>query len=266
MGIVNVTPDSFSDGGRFLDPDRAAKHALALAEAGAEILDIGGESTRPGAPAVPADEEIGRVVPVLARLKPQTGALLSIDTRKAAVAEAALGAGADLVNDVSALGDPAMGPLVARAGCPVVLMHMQGTPETMQSDPHYDDVVTEVRRFLAEAVERAVTAGVDREQTIVDPGIGFGKTTAHNLALLARLGELVTLGRPVLVGTSRKSFIGKVLGAEIDERLMGTVASCVWTRAQGAAIFRVHDVAPVAQALRLVAAIEAARKTDECQT
>ena len=264
MGIINVTPDSFSDGGEFLDAGAAVDHGLEMAAAGDAILDVGGESTRPGAPEVPAEDEIGRVLPVISALKTRCDAFLSIDTRKAQVARRALDAGADMVNDVSALGDPAMGPLVARAACPVVLMHMQGTPETMQQAPHYRDVVADVRHFLANAVQRAVEFGISPDQTILDPGIGFGKTVDHNLALLRRLGALTLLGRPILVGTSRKSFIGHVLGSDPAGRLMGTVASCVWTRAQGAAIFRVHDVAQVAQALAVTAAIEQAEETNEC--
>lgn len=256
MGILNVTPDSFSDGGRFLDADRAVRHGVEMAADGAGIIDVGGESTRPGADEVSPDEELARVLPVIGSLKSRTDAFLSIDTRRARVAEAALGAGADMINDVSALGDPKMGPLAARAGCPVVLMHMRGTPATMQRDPRYGDVAVEVRHFLANALQKAVEFGIDLDQTLVDPGIGFGKTVEHNLDLLRRLAELHSLSRPIVVGTSRKSFLGRVLGADLDDRLMGTVASCVWTRGQGAAIFRVHDVAPVAQALKVVAAIE----------
>lgn len=256
MGIVNVTPDSFSDGGRFRTPDEAVAHALSLIGDGADLLDVGGESTRPGAAEVPVAEEIARVVPVIRGIKKHADTPVSIDTRKASVARAALEAGADMVNDISAMGDPEMGPVVADAGCPIVLMHMQGAPQTMQARPHYDDVVAEVREFLGQAIERAQAAGIDREQTIVDPGIGFGKTARHNLELLRGTRRLTSLGRPILIGTSRKSFLGRLLDAEPDKRLMGTVASCVWTRASGAAIFRVHDVADVAAALRITAAIE----------
>ncbi len=256
MGILNVTPDSFSDGGEFRDADAAIAHGIAMAEAGAEIVDVGGESTRPGAADVPPDEEIERVVPVIKELDRRSDVVISIDTRKAEVAEAALDAGAALVNDVSALGDPAMKRVVARAKCPVVLMHMKGTPTTMQQAPAYQDVVTEVRDFLRKRIEAAAEAGIAPERIIVDPGIGFGKTLAHNLELLRRLEALRALGRPILVGTSRKSFIGKILHTEVDKRLMGTVASCVWARARGADIFRVHDVRQVREALTVIAAIE----------
>ena len=256
MGILNVTPDSFSDGGEFRDADAAIARGIAMAEAGAEIVDVGGESTRPGAADVPPDEEIERVVPVIKELARRSDAVISIDTRKAEVAEAALDAGAALVNDVSSLGDPDMKGLVARAGCPLVLMHMKGTPATMQQAPAYQDVVAEVRDFLQGRIDAAAEAGIDPGQTIVDPGIGFGKTLVHNLELLRRLGALRDLGRPILVGTSRKSFIGKILHTEVDKRLMGTVASCVWARARGADIFRVHDVRQVREALTVIAAIE----------
>jgi dihydropteroate synthase len=256
MGIVNVTPDSFSDGGQFADPGAAAAHAFQLEADGAQIVDLGGESTRPGAPDVPVDDEIRRVVPVVRALAGKLKAWISIDTRKAAVAQAALEAGADMINDVSALGDRAMGPLLAKAGRPVVLMHMRGTPQTMQASPLYDDVVRTVGHYLANTLQRCAEYGIDLEQTVIDPGLGFGKTVEHNLLLLRDLGQLAKLGRPILIGPSRKSYLGRILGAEPADRLMGTVASCVWTRAHGAAIFRVHDVAPVAQALRVTEAIE----------
>ena len=257
MGIVNVTPDSFSDGGHFATTDAAVEHALKLAGNGAAILDIGGESTRPGAAEVPADLEIQRVVPVIRRLQAgRVPAWISVDTRKAAVAEAALQAGADLVNDVSALGDPAMGTVVARAGCPVVLMHMLGTPQTMQASPTYDNVVGAVGHYLANALQRCQEFGIDLAQTVIDPGLGFGKTVEHNLLLLRDLDRLAILGRPILLGPSRKSFLGRILGTGVEQRLMGTVACCVWTRARGAAIFRVHDVAEVMQALKVCEAIE----------
>ncbi|NIA21159.1 MAG: dihydropteroate synthase [Anaerolineaceae bacterium] len=259
MGIINVTPDSFSDGGRFLDAARAAEHGLAMIEAGATILDIGGESARPGAAEVSPEEEIARSEPVVAALRKQCQAVLSIDTRKVQVARAALAAGADMINDITALGDPAMAALAAEARCPVVLMHMQGTPQTMQSNPVYDHLVADVCRHLRRALGRAVEAGIDIEQTIVDPGIGFGKTVAHNLSLLGRLKELRSMGRPLLVGASRKSFIGKILGPGVDNRLTGSLAACLWTRAQGAAIFRVHDVAETAAALQMAAAMESAQ-------
>ena len=255
MGVVNVTPDSFSDGGLYLDPEAAIAHGRELAEAGAEILDVGGESTRPGAEPVGEEEELRRVVPVIRGLA-GSGRRLSVDTSKAPVAAAALDAGAEIVNDVTALrGDPEMASLCAERGATVVLMHMLGEPRTMQQDPRYDDVVTEVKAFLAERLEAAVTAGIDEERVWLDPGIGFGKTGAHNMELLRRLGELRKLGRPLVVGTSRKSFIGKVDGSPADQRLGGTIASSVLAAAEGADVLRVHDVAEVRQALTVAAAI-----------
>ncbi|MGN6275762.1 MAG: dihydropteroate synthase [Solirubrobacterales bacterium] len=255
MGVVNVTPDSFSDGGLYLDPEAAIAHGRELVEAGADILDVGGESTRPGAAEVAAEEERARVVPVIAGLQ-GVGARISVDTSKATVAAAALDAGAEIVNDVTALrGDPEMAALCAERGCGVVLMHMLGNPRTMQDDPRYDDVVGEVRAFLAERLEAAVAAGVPEEGIWLDPGIGFGKTGAHNMELLRRLGELRELGRPLVVGTSRKSFIGRIDGSPPDERLGGTIASSVLAAVEGAEVLRVHDVAEVRQALTLTAAI-----------
>jgi dihydropteroate synthase len=254
MGVVNVTPDSFSDGGRYLDADAAIAHGEELAREGAEILDVGGESTRPGAAAVGSDEELARTEPVVAALAGT--ATVSIDTSKAAVAEAALDAGASIVNDVTALrGDPQIGALCAERGAGLVLMHMQGTPRTMQVNPVYDDVVDDVKAFLAERLELAVGAGVDEQRVWLDPGIGFGKALEHNLELLSRLGELRGLGRPLVVGTSRKSFIGKIDGSGVDERLGGTIASSVFAAAEGATVLRVHDVAEVAQALTVAEAI-----------
>jgi dihydropteroate synthase len=255
MGVVNVTPDSFSDGGLYLDPEAAIAHGLELVGDGAEILDVGGESTRPGAAAVPVEEELRRVAPVVAGLT-GAGAEISVDTSKAAVAAAALAAGATIVNDVTALrGDPEMAALCAKRAATVVLMHMQGEPRTMQDDPRYGDVVAEVRDFLAARLEAAVAAGIAEERVWLDPGIGFGKAGAHNMELLRRLGELRELGRPLVVGTSRKSFIGKVDGSAADERLGGTIASSVLAAAEGADVLRVHDVAEMRQALRLTAAI-----------
>jgi dihydropteroate synthase len=255
MGVVNVTPDSFSDGGLYLDPEAAIVHGRELAEAGAEILDVGGESTRPGAEPVAAEEELRRVVPVIHGLR-ESGCEISVDTSKAAVAAAALDAGATIVNDVTALrGDPEMAALCAERGATVVLMHMLGEPRTMQRDPRYGDVVAEVKAFLAERLAVAVAAGVAEERVWLDPGIGFGKTAAHNMELLRRLGELRELGRPLVVGTSRKSFIGKVDGSAADERLGGTIASSVLAAAEGAEVLRVHDVAEVRQALAVAAAI-----------
>ena len=256
MGIVNVTPDSFSDGGLHADTDSAVAHGLLLADEGAAILDIGGESTRPGSLPVPLDEELARVVPVIERLAAATPALLSIDTTKAAVARAALDAGATIVNDVTALrGDAAMAALVAERGCPVCLMHMLGEPRTMQDDPRYDDVVAEVAAFLEERLTAAVAAGVREEQVLLDPGIGFVKTVQHNLLLLAHLDRLTALGRPLVLGASRKRFIGTLLGAEPRERTSGTVATTVLGLARGAAVVRVHDVRPNVEALRVAQAV-----------
>jgi dihydropteroate synthase len=255
MGVVNVTPDSFSDGGLYLDPEAAISHGRELAAAGAKILDVGGESTRPGAEPVAAEEELRRVVPVIRGLS-DSEREISVDTSKAAVAAAALDAGATIVNDVTALrGDPEMAALCAERGATVVLMHMLGEPRTMQQDPRYGDVVAEVRDFLAERLAAAVDAGIAAERVWLDPGIGFGKTAAHNMELLRRLGELRELGRPLVVGTSRKSFIGKVDGSGADERLGGTIASSVLAAAEGAEVLRVHDVAEVRQALAVAAAI-----------
>ncbi|HEV2058289.1 MAG TPA: dihydropteroate synthase [Solirubrobacteraceae bacterium] len=254
MGVVNVTPDSFSDGGEWLDPVAAIAHGHALVEQGAALLDIGGESTRPGAEPVSEAEELRRVVPVLEGLA-QARARLSIDTSKAAVAAAAIDAGATLVNDVTALrGDAEMAALVAERGCDVCLMHMLGEPRTMQRDPRYGDVVADVRAFLAERLEHAVAQGIARERVWLDPGIGFGKTIDHNLELLARLDEIVALGRPVVIGTSRKSFLGKITGREPGDRVAGTIATNVIALVRGASVFRVHDVAAARDALLVAAA------------
>jgi dihydropteroate synthase len=255
MGIVNVTPDSFSDGGLFLAPERAIAHARQLAADGADLLDVGGESTRPGARPVSAEEELARVAPVLAGLE-GIGATISIDTSKVAVAEAALDAGAEVVNDVTALRvEPDLAGLCARRDCTVILMHMKGTPRTMQENPTYDDVVEDVKSFLAERMEFAVGEGIAKERIWIDPGIGFGKTVRHNLELLQRLGELRELGRPVVVGTSRKGFIGSLTGREADDRLGGTIASNVLALSGGADVLRVHDVAEVREAVRVAEAI-----------
>jgi dihydropteroate synthase len=254
MGVVNVTPDSFSDGGLFLDAEAAVAHGQGLAGQGAEILDVGGESTRPGSHEVSVEEELDRVVPVVAGL---AGVVtVSIDTSKAAVAVAALDAGATIVNDVTALRhDPEIGELCGERGVGLVLMHMQGDPRTMQEAPSYDDVVDDVKAFLAARMEVAVGAGVDEERVWLDPGIGFGKTLDHNLELLRRLGELRELGRPLVVGTSRKSFIGKIDGSAVDDRIGGTIASSVFAVAEGADVLRVHDVAEAAQAAKVASAI-----------
>jgi dihydropteroate synthase len=273
MGVINVTPDSFSDGGRYLDSELAIKHGLKLHADGAAILDVGGESTRPGADPVRGDEELRRVLPVIeGLLEALAGAdppvVISVDTSKAAVADASLAAGATLVNDVTALrGDPEMAAVLARrrAGC--CLMHMLGEPRTMQRDPHYGDVLAEVKEFLAERLAFAVAAGIAPERIMVDPGIGFGKTMTHNLTLLARLDELVELGRPVVIGTSRKSFLGRLTGrSDTDDRLAGTIASCVLAYAAGARVFRVHDVGPVDDALKVAAATVSARWTQKTPT
>jgi dihydropteroate synthase len=256
MGIVNVTPDSFSDGGEFLDAERAIAHGRELAAEGADVLDVGGESTRPGAQAVTAEEELARVGAVVEALAGEDGPPVSIDTSKLAVAEAALGAGAELVNDVTALrAEPELAGLCAQRGCEVVLMHMLGDPRTMQEDPTYDDVVDDVKAFLAERIAFAVAEGIEEERIWIDPGIGFGKTAEHNLELHRRLGELAALGRPIVFGSSRKSFIGKLTGAEVDDRLGGTIASNVIAFANGARMLRVHDVAPMRQALTVASAI-----------
>jgi len=256
MGIVNVTPDSFSDGGRYLDRAAAIAHGLELERAGASILDIGGESTRPGADPVPEAEELRRVIPVIEGLQAQGSvAEISIDTSKAGVAAAALRAGATLVNDVTALrGDPAMAEVVAGAGADLCLMHMLGDPRTMQRDPRYDDVVSEVRAFLEARLSAATAAGIAPERIALDPGIGFGKTTEHNLALLRRIGELVGLGRPVLIGTSRKSFLGKITARPVGDRIAATIATNLFAYERGARIFRVHNAAPVHDALQVMAA------------
>jgi dihydropteroate synthase len=255
MGVLNVTPDSFSDGGRFLDPGRAIAHGQRLAEEGAAILDIGGESTRPGAASVTAEEELARVLPVIEGLMTAgPPARISIDTSKARVARVALQAGATLVNDVTALRDPDMAGTVAEAGAELCLMHMLGDPRTMQAEPRYDDVVREVGSFLADRLGYAIAHGIPQERIMLDPGIGFGKTVGHNLELLARLDELTELGRPVVIGTSRKSFLGRLTGRPVDDRVAATIATCVMAYERGASVFRVHDVAPVADALRVTAA------------
>jgi dihydropteroate synthase len=269
MGILNVTPDSFSDGGLFLDAPAAVEHGRVLVEEGAHILDVGGESTRPGADPVSAEQELTRVTPVLEGLA-DAGLLdrvqVSIDTCKASVAAAALDAGASLVNDVSAFrADPQMAALVADSGAQCCLMHMLGEPRTMQrgvGGPQYDDVVDDVKAFLAERMDFAVREGVREERILLDPGIGFGKTTVHNLTLLARLDEIAGLGRPLVIGTSRKSFLGRIIAqvsgaeepVEAALRLPGTIATNVLALERGASVFRVHDVAPVRDALAVAAA------------
>jgi dihydropteroate synthase len=257
MGVVNVTPDSFSDGGELPDAAAAVARAERLAAAGAAILDVGGESTRPGADPVPADEELRRVVPVVAGIAERVpAAAISVDTTKVAVARAALDAGARVVNDVSAFRfEPELAGLVAGAGADCCLMHMLGEPRTMQRDPRYEDVVSDVKAFLEERLAFAVREGIAEERVWLDPGIGFGKTVAHNLELLRRLDEIVAIGRPVAIGVSRKSFIGRLTGREDPhERVAGTIAANAIAYERGAAIFRVHDVRDAVDALRVAAA------------
>lgn len=255
MGVLNVTPDSFSDGGEFLAPDAALRRGERLAEEGADILDIGGESTRPGAVAVTPAEEIDRVVPVIAALARRIPLPLSIDTSKPEVMRAAVDAGAGMINDVRALALPGALEAAAAAGVPVCLMHMQGEPASMQVAPTYDDVVSEVAAFLASRAEACVAAGIPRERLLLDPGFGFGKSLAHNLALLAGLDRIAALGLPVLVGLSRKSMIGKITGRGLGDRLAGSLAAAVLAVERGARVVRVHDVAATLDALRMVQAL-----------
>ncbi len=253
MGVVNVTPDSFSDGGQFDDAAAAIAHGRRLVTDGASIVDVGGESTRPGAAPVPSGDELERVVPVVAGLADV--ARVSIDTMKLDVAEAAVVAGASYVNDVTAFRhEPSMAGFVASAGLDCCLMHMLGEPRTMQNNPRYADVVSDVKAFLEERMTAAVRAGVPEQRIQLDPGIGFGKTMEHNLELLARLGELADLGRPLVIGTSRKTFIGRLTGRDVTERVHGTTATCVIALERGARVFRVHDVAAVSDALKVAAA------------
>ncbi|MCM2269824.1 MAG: dihydropteroate synthase [Thermoanaerobaculia bacterium] len=262
LAVVNVTPDSFSDGGRFLSPDHAVEHALRLAEEGADALDLGAESTRPGggvygagAREVDAAEELDRLLPVLERLRPLTSLPLSVDTRKAAVARAALAAGADLVNDVSALGDPEMAAVVVAARCPIVLMHSRGELASMQATIDFRDVVAEVCAELDARRERAVAAGIAGERILLDPGLGFGKSATQNLALLAATARIAALGAPVVVGASRKSFVGALTGAPVGDRLAGSLAAAAWAAAGGASLLRVHDVAATRQFLAVWRAV-----------
>ena len=257
MGIVNVTPDSFSDGDRFADPGRAVEHALAMVADGADILDIGGESTRPGAEPVGEAEELRRVLPVIRALRSQSQVLISIDTMKASVARAALDAGADIINDVTGLrGDAAMVRLAAERDCGLVAMHMIGDPQTMQTAPHYDDVVAEVRSYLSERLRILTASGIAPERIALDPGFGFGKTLEHNLSLLRHLPQLAIGDRPLLIGVSRKSMIGKVLhSTDMADRHWPTIALTAYAREHGARIIRVHEVKPNEQALRMIEAI-----------
>lgn len=261
MGVLNVTPDSFSDGGLFLDAGAAVAHGLELEREGADLLDVGGESTRPGADPVAPREQIRRVVPAIEGLRAAgAAAQLSVDTTWVTVAQAAVDAGATYVNDVTAFrADPDLAAFVADRGLDCCLTHMRGQPRTMQADPVYDDVVSDVKAFLEERLAAAVAAGVAEERVMLDPGIGFGKTLEHNLELLRRLDELVEIGRPVVVGTSRKSFLGRITGRAVDDRVAGTIATNVIALERGASVFRVHDVGPVADALAVAAATVRAR-------
>lgn len=252
MGILNVTPDSFSDGGRYLDVQQAVTHAETMIAEGATLIDIGGESSRPGASPVSIDEELARVVPVIDALADTVDVLISVDTSKAEVAQRALEAGAHIVNDITALsGDPDMAIVVAEMKAGIILMHMKGTPRTMQQSPKYKDVVNEVRAWLEKKVQNAEAQGIAPERIIIDPGIGFGKTTEHNLQLLKRLSEFQALNRPLLIGTSRKSFIGNILNVPVTARVEGTVATVCWAITHGADIVRVHDVKANVYAARM---------------
>jgi dihydropteroate synthase len=255
MGIVNVTPDSFSDGGKYESTEKAVEHALQLVRDGADILDIGGESTRPGATPVSLEEELGRVVPVIERLSKVAGVPISIDTYKPEVMRVAIAAGADLVNDVRALQAPGALEIVGKSKAGVCLMHMQGTPQTMQVNPHYDDVVAEVKAFLSTRLNAANGAGIASERIVLDPGFGFGKLTEHNIALLQSLQSIAALGRPLLVGLSRKSVLGKIVGGDEYVRQHASIAAAVISAMKGARIVRVHDVKATADALKVVAAI-----------
>ncbi len=256
MGIVNVTPDSFSDGGKFASTDRAVAHALELIEAGADILDIGGESTRPGATPVSLDEELGRVIPVIEALRSVSTVPVSIDTYKPAVMRAAIAAGADIVNDIRALQEEGALDVVADSNAGVCLMHMQGTPQTMQLNPCYADVVTEVKHFLMGRLDTLLTRGVSRERILLDPGFGFGKTTAHNVELIRHLDVLADIGPPLLVGLSRKSVLGKIAGGDEAQRLHSGLAAAVISAMKGAKIVRVHDVKATVDALKIVDAVQ----------
>jgi len=262
MGVLNVTPDSFSDGGDFFDVDRALRRAERMVEEGADILDIGGESTRPGAAPVSVHEEIERVVPVIEALAPRVSVPISIDTSKPEVMRAAVNAGAGMINDVRALREPGALEAAVEARVPVCLMHMQGEPRTMQAAPVYRDVVSEVRDFLHRRIQVCVRAGMAPEQVLVDPGFGFGKTLAHNLALLAGLAELCSLGPPVLVGLSRKSMLGTLTGKPVTERLAGSLAAAVLAVERGACLVRVHDVAATVDALRVAWAVRVRRQNE----
>lgn len=256
MGVVNVTPDSFSDGGRYFDADRAVEHALQLVAEGAAILDIGGESTRPGAEPVAIDEELRRVIPLIERISSQTNVAISVDTSKAVVAREAIAAGASLVNDITGLtGDPEMLGVVAQSDCRVCVMHMRGTPRTMQRDPQYDDVVGEVMAYLAGRRNALEAVDIARDRILLDPGIGFGKTFQHNLELLRRISEFHELGCQLLVGHSRKRFLGEILGDPAADRTAATLGVSLWLASQGVQVIRVHDVRPTVEALKTYGAV-----------
>jgi len=256
MGILNVTPDSFSDGGLHPDTESAVAHGMRMLEEGADIIDIGGESTRPGAAGVSVEEESRRVIPVVEEIFRRTGAVISVDTMKAGVAERGMAAGASIINDVSALThDPAMKAVAGKYRAGVVLMHMRGTPGTMQNEPHYDDVTAEVGGYLKKRVDDLVGEGLERESLAIDPGIGFGKTVEHNMSLLAGLGVLADYGQPVVAGVSRKSFIGKITGAPVEQRLPGSLAALVFCVLKGAGVMRVHDVKESKQAAHIAAVL-----------
>lgn len=261
MGIINVTPDSFSDGGRFFDPELAVAAGMRMAEDGADFLDVGGESTRPGSDPVSVHEEIDRVVPVIKRLAAEVETPISVDTRKHEVAVAAVDAGAAIVNDVTAGSDPRMFDVVREAGVAMVLMHMRGEPKTMQQLTDYADVVAEVRDYLAQRVDTAAARGIDRDRLAIDPGLGFAKTEEQNYVLMKEIGDFLHVGRAVVVGPSRKSFIGKVLGTETNERMEGTAGAVAWMAGQGAHIVRVHDVKAMVRVVRVVDAITGGNRT-----
>jgi len=256
MGVLNVTPDSFSDGGVFFDPSRAVERAVEMVEEGADIIDVGGESTRPGADPVPLEEELRRVLPVIEALVDKIEVPISVDTYKSQVAKRALEAGASIVNDISGLHyDPELAEVAAEYGAAVVLMHIKGTSKTMQQNPQYQDLMGEITAYLDEGIRRAESAGVPPERIVVDPGIGFGKLLEHNLAIFRNLDELAALGKPILVGPSRKRFIGEVLGVDVGERLFGTLAAVAASVLNGAHIVRVHDVRPSRHVVDIVDAI-----------
>jgi dihydropteroate synthase len=260
MGVLNVTPDSFSDGGRYLRRDHAVAHAEQMAEAGADLIDIGGESTRPGAPPVSLREELRRVIPIIEQVAKRCRLPISVDTSKAEVARQAIAAGAAMVNDVTALrGDPRMAEVVAEAGVPIVLMHMLGTPRTMQRSPRYRSLLGELVRFFRERLAVACSAGIDRNKILLDPGLGFGKRLRHNLEILQQLERLASLNRPIVVGPSRKSFIGQVLDLPVDQRIEGTAAAVTAAILHGAHVVRVHDVAPMVRVARMADAIRRGR-------